>query len=375
MTDLFNAQLSNDQQRLLHQIAAPWLAYGEPPLWGHIQHHFDADRIDADKVLASLPRIGSSTPFGAGYGFTVGPRTALAETDVVRLTVASSLVLPEVRMVVGEPFVRVLRHMVKLHTDKQFSPHEITNAQLRSEELAEAMPHLKPAFIHMLPDLLSYEPCISIAGSSRASNENSWWVGINRSILAFRDVSSVEDYIEVTSRIVVEEAAKYTRDYVRDHYVQFGPILPEPEPEPAEHERAPYIDPALLDDLEDAAKQTTWKVHKLLDLARELNANHEAGHPYASAALVRAILDHIPPVFGFREYKQLASQYVFAVRRTDGAHAKKLLDFRDIADDALHRPISPNVPVIQMGDLPEPARLNAILQELVAVLRKSASGT
>lgn len=66
---------------------------------------------------------------------------------------------------------------------------------------------------------------------------------------------------------------------------------------------------------------------------------------------------------------------MFAVRRTDGAHAKKLLDFRDIADDALHRPISPNVPVIQMGDLPEPARLNAILQELVAVLRKSASGT
>ncbi|MGW0692817.1 hypothetical protein [Streptomyces sp. NPDC002738] len=366
MNTLFDAVLTNDQRRLLQTMASGWLDRGQCTLWGNIQHHFDADRIDADELLASLPRMGAAVPFGAGYGFTTSFRPPVGEADIVRLTVASSLVLPEVRMIVGEPFVRVLRHMVKLHADKPLSTDEITHAQLRSDELVEAMPHLKPVFIKMLPDLLSYEPSVATAGSS-IGPDGTWSVGITRSVLAFRDVNSVEEYIEITSRIVEEEAARY----VHDHAVQFGPLIEEAEP--AAPERAPYIDPNLLDDLEDAAKQTTWKVHKLLDLARELNANHVAGHPYASAALVRAILDHIPPVFGYKEYKHLASQHVFAVRRTDGAHAKKLLDFRDIADDALHRPISRSVPVIQMGDLPEPARLNAILQELVAILRKSAT--
>ncbi|WP_162467351.1 hypothetical protein [Streptomyces cavernae] len=113
-------------------------------------------------------------------------------------------------------------------------------------------------------------------------------------------------------------------------------------------------------------------MHKLLALCRELNDNYTAGNPYASAALIRAVLDHIPPVFGHRAFKQVAAQHVFAMKQTDKAHARNLADFKDIADDVMHRPIGTTVPVIDMHDLPAPTRLRAVLGELVTVLRKSA---
>ncbi|MFE7586434.1 hypothetical protein ACFU5Y_33260 [Streptomyces gardneri] len=63
------------------------------------------------------------------------------------------------------------------------------------------------------------------------------------------------------------------------------------------------------------------------------------------------------------------------MQRTDKAHAKALAEFKDIAHDALHRPISDSLPQITMNDLPGPARLKAVLHELVTVLRKQPDPT
>lgn len=58
------------------------------------------------------------------------------------------------------------------------------------------------------------------------------------------------------------------------------------------------------------------------------------------------------------------------MQRTDKAHARALTEFKEVAHDALHRPISLNLPLITMNDVPEPTRLRAVLHELVAVLSK-----
>ncbi|MFE7580127.1 hypothetical protein ACFU5Y_01015 [Streptomyces gardneri] len=71
-----------------------------------------------------------------------------------------------------------------------------------------------------------------------------------------------------------------------------------------------------------------------------------------------------------KNFKQVAAQHTFPVQRTDKAHAQKLAAFKDTADDAPHRPISGNVPLVTMNDLPEPTRLRAVLHELAQVLRK-----
>ncbi|RPE39714.1 hypothetical protein EDD90_2731 [Streptomyces sp. Ag109_O5-1] len=364
-------------ENLLTVIAGPWLATGEWPVWSHVQDYFDRYREDADELLMSLPRVGNVQPFGHGYGYTVGVRFPVGEEDKVRLTVASSLILPEVRMMVGDPFVRVVRHMVKLHAGKRPSPNEVTYAQLRSDELAVAMPHLKPWFIKALPDLLSFEPGIATAGRN-FEPDGTWSLGITRTIRAFRDVDSVEEYIEITNRIVEEEVTKHAQRYIRTG--KFGLLGEEIEPEPAppttEPERAPYIDAGLLADLEAAAANTPWKVHKLIALCQGLNDAYVTGNAYICNMAIRAILDHIPPVFGYSDFKHVAAQYTFTnMKGTDKAHAQFLASFKPIGDDVMHRPIGPNVPVISMGDVPQPLRLSAILHEVLELFRKAAVAT
>ncbi|MEW2127947.1 hypothetical protein AB0891_29980 [Streptomyces sp. NPDC007259] len=353
MESLFDVQLAPAQQSLLTTIAQPWLARGEWPLWANVQHYFDMRGQDADAIFHSLPRIGADVPYAAGYGFTVPMRAPIGSEDRVRLTVAASVKLPEVRMAAGEPFVKALRHMIDLYTSRPMHFDVVPTILLRSDALAAALPDLKPWFVRVLPDLLSYEPRVS-AGGSKANG--SWEREVTRTVLQYRGVDTVEEYVDRTSKAVLAEAAKFAPASVT---LEASAVAPE---------RGPYIDLALLDDMEQAAANTKWKVHKLIALCQGLNDAYAAGNPYVCAAVIRAVIDHIPPVFGKPDFKQVASQHMFAIKRTDKAHAQYLADFKTIGDDVMHRPIGPNVPVITMNDIPAPIRLNAILREMVPLL-------
>ncbi|MBQ1091442.1 hypothetical protein [Streptomyces sp. B93] len=355
MDTLVDVTLTQDQHNLLTAIAHRWLATGEWPRWAVVQHQYDLRGQDADVILNSLPYVGIEGPFAASYGFVSYPRPRVSPRDRVRLTVAASLVLPEVKMVAGEPFVKALRHMIDLYTSRTITD-DVPTLILRSTELAAAHPDLNPWFVQVLPDLLSHEPAISTGGVHLADGR--WEREVTRSVMQYIGVDTVEEYIGKTIEIVTANAAEISPAPV-------GATEPQVSPPP----RGSYIDPALLNDLEKAAQTSTWKLHKLIALCRELNDNYAAGNPYASAAVIRAILDHIPPVFGHQDFKQVAAQHTFATQRTDKAHAQRLAAFKDIAHDGLHRPISSAaVPTIGMDDLEAPARLNAILYELMRLL-------
>ncbi|MFI7299290.1 hypothetical protein [Streptomyces sp. NPDC050121] len=376
MDTLLDVQLTQAQRELLEAIALPWfdtgqanyatpyiygtrppkgLPKGEWPLWGHIQHHFDKQGRDAEELFHSLPRVGNSAPFASGYGLTAPMRRPIGEGERVRLTIAASLWITPWRTKFCEPFLRVLHHMIKLYLDRPITS-EITTVMLRSGELMAAMPDLEPGFVEALPELLSYEPLISTGGAQLG--DGSWERQITRSVMQFRDAKTLEDYITQTCETVAKAASQYVPATVAE-----GPPLP------AEPARGPYVDPGLLKDLDEAAKTTRWRVHKLIALCEGLNDAYAAGNPYVCGAMIRAILDHIPPLFGHTDFKVVASQHVFTVKRTDKSHAQKLAAFKDIADDVMHRPIGPSVPRISMDDIPEPVRLNAVLQEVVAILR------
>ncbi|MFJ4981492.1 hypothetical protein ACIP6X_40310 [Streptomyces coeruleorubidus] len=376
MNTLFDVELTQDQRRLLSAIAAPWLDAGEWPLWANVQHQFDLRGEDADAIFQSLPRVGSEAPFASGYGFTVPLRAPIGPRDRPRLTVAASLVLPEVRMVAGEPFVDALRHMIDLYASRPLIVDDVPTIMLRSGELATAFPRLKPWFVKVLPDLLSYEPAISTGGAQLG--DGSWEREVTRSVMQFSGVKTVEDYIAKTTEIVTATAAQFVTIHegvnleIAPLEYDFAPVEGEAPPAAAP-ERRQYVDAGLMDDLDGAAKKTPWRVRKLIALCQELNDAFVVGSPHACAALIRAILDHIPPVFGHKDFRHVAAQHSFPVQRTDKAHAKNLADFKDIADDVMHRPIGFNVPVISMDDIPAPVRLNAILHEVLRLLRKEAA--
>jgi hypothetical protein len=100
---------------------------------------------------------------------------------------------------------------------------------------------------------------------------------------------------------------------------------------------------------------------KLLRLIDELNDNYARANGYAVHALLRAILDHIPPLLGSADFEAAVNNYRWS--RTDRVYMRRLLDFKLQADDVLHRQISGKADLLSLEDVPPRAWVNRLLQE------------
>jgi hypothetical protein len=128
--------------------------------------------------------------------------------------------------------------------------------------------------------------------------------------------------------------------------------------------RSDYVDPQVSTGLMARAEAVGLDTGKLTRLVAELNDNYSRGNAYASHALLRAILDHIPPLLGCADFKAVASNYSWS--RTDRGYARRLVDFKLQADDALHRQISDRTDHLGIDDMPPKIWVNRILQECAA---------
>ena len=122
-----------------------------------------------------------------------------------------------------------------------------------------------------------------------------------------------------------------------------------------------YIDPQVSASLAARAEAIGLDPGKLTRLVAELNDNYSRGNAYAAHALLRAVLDHIPPLLGCADFKAAANNYSWS--RTDRGYARRLLDFKLQADDALHRQISKRTDQLGIDDMPPKVWVNRILQE------------
>jgi hypothetical protein len=108
---------------------------------------------------------------------------------------------------------------------------------------------------------------------------------------------------------------------------------------------------------------------KLIRLCEELNSSYDQGNMYASAMLTRAILDHVPPLFGYKSFIEVANNY-----SGNGHSFKDTMQHlegaaRKISDGHLHMPIR------KSETLPTPqqvycgSQLDALLSEIVRIMK------
>jgi hypothetical protein len=128
-----------------------------------------------------------------------------------------------------------------------------------------------------------------------------------------------------------------------------------------------YVDAQVIAAIEAHHMPSRFDWAKLLRLIDELNDNYRRGSTYAVHAVLRAILDHVPPLLGCTSFKAAANNYPWT--QTDKAYMKRLLDFRLQADDALHRQISAQTDLLGLGDIPPRAWINRLLQECASPSR------
>lgn len=122
-----------------------------------------------------------------------------------------------------------------------------------------------------------------------------------------------------------------------------------------------YIDRGIAAAVTARAGVLGFDPAKLARLLEELNDNYSRGNAYAAHALLRAILDHVPPMLGCADFKAAVNNHSWG--KTDQNYARRLLDFKLPADDALHRQISARTGVLTMDDMPPRVWVNRILQE------------
>ncbi len=180
-----------------------------------------------------------------------------------------------------------------------------------------------------------------------ARRHRAWWSNSSHVARAWQDAGwHLHSVNQVTEQVVFVRATDSGRSRARN----YSPSA-----------RGPYIDVRVIAAITARHAQDQFDCAKLLRLVEELNDNYVRGGTYAVHVILRAILDHIPPLLGCANFTAAVNNYPWG--RTDRAYMKRLLDFKLQADDALHRQISTQADLLSLDDVPPRVWINRLLQE------------
>lgn len=355
--DLF-AELSAEQETLLKVIFAPAKENGEWPTWQYVDTVFSRTGSDTFRVLCSLPALRNSESRDS-YGLNsanlynqpnhFGYVDELSDHDEVDLTIAAALHLLEFAPIANQ-FLNFLRFFVDRVINVDVDPLSVSKVTLKEDELDPHFGSVDDLALSLVVKQFDIEPI-----SFMDYDSNAGVLTLHRDQLKlFHGVVDIADYVQ---RVV---------SWVDPDESDDDLLIMQPRIVPASAPRGSYIQPSLLDRLEAAQAATKWNLKKLHTLAVELNESYALGHAYASHTLLRAIIDHVPPVFGKGNFKSVVEQYCWSV--TDKKYMKRLEDFRGQGDDALHRMIREREDILDIEDIPSRVLINRLIDEVVALL-------
>lgn len=128
----------------------------------------------------------------------------------------------------------------------------------------------------------------------------------------------------------------------------------------------PYVDLDRIGELR-AISSPSFDLTKLIRLCEEINICYTNECYLATAMLVRALVDHIPPVFGYKTFVEVANNY-------GGKSLKKSLQnlqnsSRNIADAHLHLPVRSKESLPNKTQVNFSNDLDVLLAEIVRILK------
>ena len=137
----------------------------------------------------------------------------------------------------------------------------------------------------------------------------------------------------------------------------------------AEHaaaSRLKVIADSRLDELR-ALGSTQFDFSKLIRLCEEINTSYSDGCYFATAMLIRSLLDHVPPIFGKKNFDEVANNYGGKSFKGTMQHLHNAS--RNVADGHLHQQIrkSETLPTAQQVNCGQ--QLDALLEEIVRITK------
>jgi hypothetical protein len=129
-----------------------------------------------------------------------------------------------------------------------------------------------------------------------------------------------------------------------------------------------YVDLNRIDELREIAT-TQFDLSKLVRLCEELNECYASECYLAVAMLTRAILDHIPPIFRYKKFAEVANNYGGAGRSFRDCMHHLENSSRKIADSYLHLQIRSKEVLPNKTQVNFSSDLDLLLAEIVRILR------
>ena len=127
---------------------------------------------------------------------------------------------------------------------------------------------------------------------------------------------------------------------------------------------AQYVDARRIKELR-GIKNANFDLSRLLAMCAELNDNASRNN-ISTILLVRAILDHVPPIFGLKTFKEVANN--FATTTSIKSSLKHLEDSsRTIADTHLHTPVRKKETLPTKTQVNFSQDLDVLLSEIVRI--------
>lgn len=145
-------------------------------------------------------------------------------------------------------------------------------------------------------------------------------------------------------------------------------ISPQPQASRAavHREHAPYVASSRIEELEGLS--SSFDLSKLVALCKELNICWRASAVHAVAALVRSVIDHVPPIFSAKTFAEVVNNYPGSRSFKDSMRHLEA-SARKIADAHLHTQIRKSE-VLPTGTQVDFSRdLDVLLAEIVRVLK------
>lgn len=128
-----------------------------------------------------------------------------------------------------------------------------------------------------------------------------------------------------------------------------------------------YVDIKRIEEFESISN-AKFDLKKLIEFCKELNRCHSVGAILTIPLLVRAILDHVPPIFNQSSFKQVANNY-----KNGSSFKKSMLHLenssRNIADSYLHKHIRNKEAMPTKIQVNFTNDLDVLLQEIVRILK------
>lgn len=131
--------------------------------------------------------------------------------------------------------------------------------------------------------------------------------------------------------------------------------------------KAAYVDPARILQLR-SIKSHQWDLKRLVRLLEELNSAHEHELHMATAMLVRAVVDHVPPIFNAKNFSEVANNYP-APRSFSDQMQQLDTSLRKIADMHLHQPVRKTEALPLAPQVDFRGALDVLLSEVVRLLQ------